>query len=338
MVWIINFPSYYSPQLFQQDPYCLINSAVIPCNIDPNTPYQLLISNSPITNNAGVAYTISVIGLAAPRRLYTNNAYLSRYIFVGVLQNSSSSAYAERALLLPYQNIQKQVGGVTTVMDMIGASASNLYAFSSLYAYFQLQSTVTITSGSLMFIDLPVQFDNLNNMALNAIIVVGASVISSSTVVRNRRIQVPISINIPLNTIFVVQFPNLPTPKSPCVARMSEMIVTFTPSNKLSIYSASSVQGNSAPQLTFIKNSRYISFNNDQTITITAGTYSNAISITSSDNAAFLSNTNINLTSSGLVFIPSSIFLPIGAYSQTFKVGVDGDMVPIVYFYQGTKQ
>ena len=38
MVWIVNFPSYYSPQLFQQDAYCLLDSAAIPCAVDPNTP------------------------------------------------------------------------------------------------------------------------------------------------------------------------------------------------------------------------------------------------------------------------------------------------------------
>lgn len=27
VVWIVNFPSYYSPELFQNDPYCLVNGA-----------------------------------------------------------------------------------------------------------------------------------------------------------------------------------------------------------------------------------------------------------------------------------------------------------------------
>lgn len=94
MVWIINFPSYYSPQLFQQDAYCLLDSAVIPCAVDPNTPYQLMVTNSPKTKTAGSSYVLSIIGLAAPRSAYTNNAYPSRYIFVGVLQNSSSLAYS----------------------------------------------------------------------------------------------------------------------------------------------------------------------------------------------------------------------------------------------------
>lgn len=49
MRWVINFPSYYSSQLFQGLPYCLINGSPIPCSVDPTTPYQLLIYDSPAT-------------------------------------------------------------------------------------------------------------------------------------------------------------------------------------------------------------------------------------------------------------------------------------------------
>jgi hypothetical protein len=87
MVWIINFPSYYSPQIFQQDAYCMIDSAAIPCVSDPTTPYQVIVKNSPKTVYAGTPYKISLVGVACPRLLYANNAYPSRFIFVGVLQN-----------------------------------------------------------------------------------------------------------------------------------------------------------------------------------------------------------------------------------------------------------
>ena len=119
---------------------------------------------------------------------------------------------------------------------------------------------------------------------------------------------------------------------------MSNMIVTVTPSTKLSISAASVVQGNSAPKLTFVTNGRYISFNHDSTVTITAGTYSNNIPITSSDSTSFLSNVNIALQSTGFVFNPSAIFIPIGSSSKSFKIGADGSLVPTVYFYQATKQ
>ena len=216
MVWIINFPSYYSPQLFQTDAYCMIDSTVIDCVVDPNTPYQLIVSNSPEMKNAGMAYTISVIGLAAPRSSYTNGAFLSRYIFVGVLQNLTSTYFAERALLLPDQAIQSTVGGIVNVQDMVGVSASSLYAFSSIYAQFKLLSNVAISSGSYLYIDLPIQFDNLNNLALNAILLYSTSIISSTATVKNRRIDVAITINIPISSSFMIQFPNLPTPKSAC--------------------------------------------------------------------------------------------------------------------------
>lgn len=94
MIWIINFPSYYSPQIFQTNAYCMIDSAVISCTIDPTTPYQIIVSKSPKMIDAGVAYQIQIIGIACPRKLYTNNVYPNRYIFIGVLQNSQSTVYS----------------------------------------------------------------------------------------------------------------------------------------------------------------------------------------------------------------------------------------------------
>ncbi len=83
---------------------------------------------------------------------------------------------------------------------------------------------------------------------------------------------------------------------------MSEMIGYVTASNKKSIICASSISSNSAPVLNFASATRYLSFNNDNTIVITAGTYSNMIDLKSSDNGRFLSNVVVNISSSGFVF------------------------------------
>ena len=53
MIWIINFPSYYSENpfsfehVFNFQQYCLIDSTPIACKVDPITPYQIIISQSP---------------------------------------------------------------------------------------------------------------------------------------------------------------------------------------------------------------------------------------------------------------------------------------------------
>ena len=96
------------------------------------------------------------MGLASPRNIYTNDAYPQRFIFVGVLLSSSATSYIERALLLPHQAVQSTVTGVVKVKDMIGVSSSSLFSFSSIYAQFQLTCNVDITSGSHIFIDLPI--------------------------------------------------------------------------------------------------------------------------------------------------------------------------------------
>lgn len=83
---------------------------------------------------------------------------------------------------------------------------------------------------------------------------------------------------------------------------MSKIVSFVTLANKSKITAASAVSGNSAPKLTFVKDSRYIQFNNDSEIVITAGTYSQLISVKSSDSNAFLTNIKVVLASVGFVF------------------------------------
>jgi hypothetical protein len=118
---------------------------------------------------------------------------------------------------------------------------------------------------------------------------------------------------------------------------MSEIIGFFTPNNKKSIIAASSIAGNSAPIITFTADPRYISFNRDNTIPITAGTYSELIDISASDNNTFLTNIVVNLTSSGFIFDPPQVFLKLGDIKGQFRVGADAGLFPISYFYDTVK-
>ncbi len=94
MIWIINFPCYYVSNLFNYQPYCLIDTTPLTCIADTNTPYQLIIKDSPKIITFGNAYMITIMGLACPRSIYMNNVYPDRYIFIGVLKNSSSNYYS----------------------------------------------------------------------------------------------------------------------------------------------------------------------------------------------------------------------------------------------------
>lgn len=87
MVWIVNFPSYYNAELFNYNPYCMIDSTPIYCYADPTTPYQLIIQNSPKKIVSGTTYTITINRLASPRGKYTNDYYRSYYLFIGVLSS-----------------------------------------------------------------------------------------------------------------------------------------------------------------------------------------------------------------------------------------------------------
>jgi len=79
----------------------MIDSTPINCLIDLNTPYQIVIKNSPKTINSGTPYKLKIFGISCPRSLYMNNNYPNRFIFIGLLDNFSSDKYSERALILP---------------------------------------------------------------------------------------------------------------------------------------------------------------------------------------------------------------------------------------------
>lgn len=86
---------------------------------------------------------------------------------------------------------------------------------------------------------------------------------------------------------------------------MSKTSIYVAASDKKSIYAASMISGNSAPTLRFVKDPRYIMFNADTTIDITAGTFSDLIEIKSSDGNAFLNNIYVTLSSTGFTFEPA---------------------------------
>jgi len=71
---------------------------------------------------------------------------------------------------------------------MLGISPTGLFSFSSIYAKFELDCNVPITTGSKMFFDLPLEFDNFNNIGFNAMIIYSTSTISINTAIVNRRI------------------------------------------------------------------------------------------------------------------------------------------------------
>lgn len=93
MIWIVNFPSYYSPLIFNSEPYCLIDGSPITCYPDPLTPYQLIVEKSPRIIGATIAYKLTIMGVSCPRVQYMGNTFPNRYVFIGILQNSLTSYY-----------------------------------------------------------------------------------------------------------------------------------------------------------------------------------------------------------------------------------------------------
>jgi hypothetical protein len=169
MIWIVNFPSYYSPLIFNNEPYCLIEGSPIKCYADPNTPYQLIIERSPRIIAANNHYKISILGVACPRVQYMGDSFPNRYIFIGILENSLSEFYDETSLLYPEQSVFNYIDGIIGVTN-IEVASGNLTSFYNTYMTLVLKCNININAGEYLYLVFPPEFDNFNNKPLNVIL------------------------------------------------------------------------------------------------------------------------------------------------------------------------
>jgi len=89
-VWVINLPIYYSQPIWNDDYliYCTISGTPLPCTRSVHTPYQIVVSSSPLLVSVGssTTYTITVFGITCPRAAYLNgnSMFATESIFLGM--------------------------------------------------------------------------------------------------------------------------------------------------------------------------------------------------------------------------------------------------------------
>jgi hypothetical protein len=192
MIWIINFPSYYSPLIFNYEPYCLIDGSPINCYADTNTPYQLILDMSPAIIAAGVSYTVSIVGVACPRVIYMDDTFPNRYIFLGILENSQSTSYEETSLLYPEQTVHNLIDGIINIVN-IQVPSTDLTSFYNVYMIIALKCNIDIAAGEYLYLEFPKEFDNFNNKALNVIIKTTSVLGTLNAPILNRRMEMLMS-------------------------------------------------------------------------------------------------------------------------------------------------
>ena len=102
--------------------------------------------------------------------------------------------------------------------------------------------SITIPTGSWIFITFPQEFNNFNNIAMVVQTQYGVSTyeVSTSSKVRNTRVGYQLnSISIPANTLFKVMITSLLTPKAATTIDMNSMKIMISSSDRLSTFAAS---------------------------------------------------------------------------------------------------
>lgn len=143
---------------------------------------------------------------------------------------------------------------------------------------------------------------------------------------------------IPSGTQFQIIITSLLTPRSPGTINMNYLKVLISTSDRTTTIATSIQSKNQLSYLTFVPNSLHLVVNNYNPISITAGTYSNAIRIRPSDSTTFLTNMMITFSSTELAFSPNPTYLYLGNSYSSFFIGVSQNMIPTTYTFNLAKK
>lgn len=234
---------------------------------------------------------------------------------------------------------QSEAGYGWVVLQNI--TSSNMQVYQTTFFTIDLTCSIAIAANSWIFVTFPQGFDNFNNIAVvvqTQYTVTDYEVSTSSTVV-NRRIGYQLnSLNIPANTAFQIMLTSLLTPTTAMTINMNSMKVIVASSDRLTTLATSLESRNQLGSLTFIPNSLHLTVNNYQPIYLTAGTYSNPIKITPSDNSTFLTNMQITFSSTQFSFNSNPTFLYLGNAYSTVIIGTGQNVIPTTYTFNLAKK
>lgn len=159
-VWIINFPRYYAPLIWNENYliYCMINQTPLSCMVSQYTPYQIQLSNSPLVVSVGSTYSISVYGIPCPRASYLNgnSLFITENIFFAMSTSASATAFADYSQLFVSNAIidpRTQAGYGSIVLQSV--TSSNMQVYQSTFFTITLKCTVAIPTNSWIFMTFP---------------------------------------------------------------------------------------------------------------------------------------------------------------------------------------
>jgi hypothetical protein len=248
------------------------------------------------------------------------------------------SDYSQLFVSNPIVNPQTQAGYGSIILQ--SATSSNLQVYQSTFFTITLTSSVDIPINSLIFMTFPPQFNNFNNIPVIVQTQYGSNMeVSSTSTVINTRIGFQLVVlSIPAGTQFQIIITSLLTPQTPGTINMNSLKLLVSNSDRTSTIAASTQSKNQLSSLTFITNTLHLVVNNYNPISITAGTYSNPIQISPSDNTTFMTNMMITFSSTQLTFNPNPTYMYLGNAGSSFIIGVSQNMIPTTYTFNLAKK
>lgn len=326
-VFYFSFPSYYSPGLANaaEDLQCLINSENIFCESSPTYPYLLILRSSPLFLNPGDSFTITVYGVRVPEPPSSSN----ETIFFAI-DSWHNRTYSEQGLVAPPE-IVPQPNSQTGNIVLYGVSATSFIIRTNTQYTLQANISVGLPAGSFLNVDFPSAFSNFKyvgsmSCSISVVTTGGLTYTGYSTdtcTVTAKTTQFTISKAIDAGSTMVITLGNVPNPLTSANVNFGTIELFAFDSTKNNLLAVSNPGYNQATEFSYGDLSKYVQANYGQDITVTVGTYSNPVVVTTNDNTRFIQDVNINADTPGFMFVPSVLNFYIGDSSSTFKIGCD---------------
>jgi hypothetical protein len=154
-------PIYYSKIVWNDNDliYCTISGTPLSCGLSQYTPYQIVLSASPLIIQASSStYTINIYGIPCPRATYLNgnNMFITQSIFFGMATSVNATSYADYSQLFVSSaiiNPQLTAGYGSIILKEV--TSSNMQVYQSTFLTITMSCSVAIPSGSWIFITFP---------------------------------------------------------------------------------------------------------------------------------------------------------------------------------------
>lgn len=337
----VHFPSYFLPAITNQAEKldCRFGLDPVGCSTDPDYPYRLKITGSPIYLNPGDTFNITVYGFIVPNIVTVEEAQEDIFFAVDSWFNGTFSEQSN-VQLPSMTNIKSDMGAVffyeLTVARTVVRDKVDHVLRANITAAIPTNSTFSVTFtneySNIRYLEtLPCNI----NVYINGVKNYYYSGVNCTIV--GQSVKFNITKDIAKDYSLEITIQNVPTPPKLATVDPNEFILAAFGVDENDVLAISRETLNSIYYLNFVDAINTIEAQSNADIVLTRGTYSDDIFIGTNGGKRTIQDVSITASAEGFTFVPAIIDFFVGDISHTFKVGCDQNVKLRTYPFNFTQ-